>query len=212
VLGVVGGSALTIGRTNGVGDAIINLDDSGATYNFKANTRTIMITAQDCTVASGASAANTGDFESWSFTAAGTTSIRCTFAVPTDWSSASNMTTQLEYIGKSTVVGNFNSRWQIEYTPRGFQEDITAGSTTVATTSCMAYNGIPDGCSMPATYTANNRLSTDAVTILGTNLAAGDIVSLEISRLGDDAADSYTGVTELLMIRMNYTSTTPRNG
>jgi hypothetical protein len=132
--------------------------------------------------------------------------------VPDDWSASTNFT--LRIINTGTVSGSgglpdgcaatFNTRWQVQYVPIAASESTSGAGTTTADTICVRSSG--------ATYTANNRVSDEGnISLTGTNFSPEDVVSLELTRLGSDGSDDYTGNSHVLFILVEYTAKTPMN-
>jgi len=115
-------------------------------------------------------------------TASGTTVIAVIQQIPHGWKEGSLIEPHIHWEPQSTNAGNV--KWQLNYkwTNRG---DVESGSWATLTSTSAAAGVI-----------GTEQMSSFGF-IAGTGKTISSILTLKISRLGDDAADTFTGVALL---------------
>ncbi len=135
-------------------------------------------------------AAWNGTLRAPSFINAATTDLHCSFELLHDWMEGSDFEVHVHWTPSTTNTGN--CKWGLDYsilTSTG----AAAAPTTVTITP--AANGV----------VRQESLSTFG-TISGAGLTIGTIIDVRIYRLGNDAADTFTGNAFLHSVGLHHQS------
>lgn len=122
------------------------------------------------------------------FDAAAVETIEIRFRLPADYASGSNITGTLTMVAASATTGNVRARLAFERVQTGALDiDADSFDTAIdATAAAAGTSGIP----FTASFTLANA-DIDAP-------AAGDLVRVQISRVGTDGADTMTGDAQFI--------------
>lgn len=114
------------------------------------------------------------------------------FEVPLDWDSGT-FTVQPVWAPGSTDASSHTVRWQVKCKTRGAGGDVTAAGTATAWTGSSA--------ARTQNLMVKDTSQDTGVTIGGT----GNLLAINIRRIGADAADTYVGAVNLLWVVLTYT-------
>jgi hypothetical protein len=116
-----------------------------------------------------------------------------TFEVPEDWASGVITIQPIWSPGATDAVAHA-VRWSMTC------KNVTAGTTITAAGTNVLFTGAA------AARTVGVVVKDTATSTTLTPAAAGDYFTIELQRIGADAADTYVGVVNLLGIRVTYTA------
>lgn len=116
-----------------------------------------------------------------------------TFLVPADWTSG-NITIQPVWSPGSTDAVAHTVRWSAIAKALGAGINVATAGTTVTFTGASAAR------------TASVLVYDTATSLTIAPAAAGDLMRLELRRIGADAADTYVGVVNLIGVIVSYTA------
>jgi len=156
-------------------------------------TRSIWLPVHDGVVLDGGTLSSLGAapdiIRTISMADAATSGAAWAFAVPDDW--VSGLTAQIYVVGATTTTGTI--RWSMD------AKSVAAGSSVTAAGTTTAFTG--------SSITTINLLVKDTATSLGiTPAAVGDLVMLDIRRIGTDGGDTYAATAHMLGVRIDYTA------
>jgi len=120
---------------------------------------------------------------------AASTGMSWVFAVPDDWASGV-LTCEIWHAGQTTTTGSV--RWTIDSLA------AAEGASVVAAGTSASFTG--------QAPTTADLLVKEAVQNLITPAAAGDLVRVNVRRIGADGADNYAASTSLIGILVGYTA------
>lgn len=206
-------SAATVGTDYGTPDATTKtltnttLDDS-ATGNNLVTREHIAFTAAGCNNATAApafdlptSGAPTAVCIGTSVTSGlleyadgSTQSASVYMPMPSDWTTGNGIDLTLRYTGSTSSTNNI--RWQVSTACVADNEDLIAPSFNAASASNNAGPG-----------TAGQRKTATFTSVAITNCSAGEVLIIEVERVGADGGDTYTGAARLKSVVLNYTRT-----
>jgi hypothetical protein len=123
------------------------------------------------------------------FDAAAVETIELRFRLPTDYVSGSNVTGTLTMFAASATTGAVRCRVAFERVQAG-AHDIDADGFATAVDATSATADATSGESFTCSFTLSNANLDGA--------AAGDVLRVQISRVGTDGADTMTGDAQFL--------------
>ena len=114
-----------------------------------------------------------------------------TFTLPEDYVSGTDLTFQGYWSPNTSATGDV--RWRLEY------KSVSPGGTVIGSPSSVSLTQATTGV-------ANEMFSTgSSLVVPAAALASDAVISMAISRVGDDVADSYPGQVWLHFARVVYT-------
>lgn len=180
------------------GDAtLVKPSDWNASHTIDTVTRSIWLAGFIARVDTGSAASGLGTNPDavpvLTLADAATSGGVWTFAVPHDWASGV-LTAQPIWAPGSTDAVAHTVRWSLDVKALAAAADVTAAGTTTNFTGTSAAR------------TANLVVKDTATSTGVTPAAVGDLIRLNLRRIGADGADTYVGVVNLLGVLITYTA------
>jgi len=133
------------------------------------------------------------------FDAAGIEVVALVVQLPHAYKEGSSLEPHVHWMKTTSAAGNV--KWQMRYKMMKIGEVADAGFTTL--TASDAVSGTVDS------NTAGQHLITSFGSISGTGLQISDMLCIELSRLGNDGADTYGADARLLEFDIHYQQDEP---
>lgn len=131
-------------------------------------------------------------YSAWVCADAATRGVFATVELPADAKASSPVNLVIEWTASlsenSTVV-----QWSVNANARAHSESLIVAGTTTAFTG-ISQNRI------------NHTLTQETSTEILASADAGELIRLNVRRLGSDAADTYTGDARIVGLRLTYTA------
>jgi hypothetical protein len=179
-----------------LGWRVEGLGEHGAVFH-KDITRSIFIPARSSTVLDGGTNVTIGTlpdaFGVVQLADAATQGWQSSFWVPADWSTGA-INYVIYWTPGSTDGTAHTVRWSMDVIERAAGQSVAAAGTTTAFTGTSSAKTI-------------DQLQLEPAQALLTPAAANNYIRFDLRRVGADAADTYVGAVNVVMLRFDYTAT-----